>query len=64
MRWVDYGTEQNLLDLDNRLVGRIVKNGCCWRASFGVSAFSAGRYRNLEDAKRAVEQLARVKRGG
>jgi hypothetical protein len=56
-RWIDYGTEHHLIDDDGHLVARISKLGCCWRAYLGASAMTSGRFRRIEDAKRAVEAL-------
>jgi hypothetical protein len=56
-QWKDFKTEQILYDDDSHILCRVVKKGCCWMAYLGTSSFTGGRFRSLEAAKRAVEQL-------
>jgi len=59
-RWVNYMTEFVYYDGANQIVGRIVKKGCCWLAYVGTSAFTCGRFRDIDSAKRAVERTLKL----
>jgi hypothetical protein len=46
-----------LLDDHGVTIGRVSKQGCCWRGYVGRNSYSSGRFRRLEDAKQAVERV-------
>lgn len=55
--WRDRGMECVLLDDHGVTIGRVSKQGCCWRGYVGRNSYSSGRFRRLEDAKQAVERV-------
>jgi hypothetical protein len=58
--WRDFGNEHHLIDDQGQLLARVAKHGCCWRGYIGMQAHSCGRFRNVDDAKRAVENLMKI----
>jgi hypothetical protein len=56
--WKEYGHEWLYIDrVSGVMVGRVVRQGCCWWAYLG-EATSAGRFRDIRQAKRSVEHLS------
>lgn len=59
MRWVNFGVEQQLLDETGVILAKLVKSGCCWRATLGAG-MNSGRFKDLEYAKQSVERIAKL----